>query len=161
MWKRYNASHHEAIAAGAVQPLLRSSDEFIVKASGIRSRHVVAREGMLDPEVMCPRLPERPNDAISLSAEISVAAARQALAAANREPRNIDAVIVAASILQRPYPQIAIEVQQALEIEGFGFDMLAGCSSATFGIRAAAGLIAAGGVRAVLCVNPEICTSSP
>lgn len=157
--KRYNATHHEAIVAGAIQPLLRSSDEFIVKASGIRSRHVVARDGMLDPEVMCPRLPERPNEALSLSAEISVAAARQALDAANRAPRDIDAVIVAASILQRPYPQIAIEVQQALGIEGFGFDMLAGCSSATFGIQTAAGLITRGDIRAVLCINPEICTS--
>ncbi|MBV9571570.1 MAG: beta-ketoacyl-ACP synthase III [Alphaproteobacteria bacterium] len=157
--KRYNAAHHEAIVAGAVQPLLRSSDEFIVKASGIRSRHVVAREGMLDPEVMCPRVPERPNEALSLSAEIAVAAGRQALAAANRTPRDIDAVIVSASILQRPYPQIAIEVQQALGIEGFGFDMLAGCSSATFGVQTAAGLITRGDVRAILCINPEICTS--
>lgn len=157
--RRYNLAHHEAIKAGAMQPLLRSSDEFIVKASGIRKRHVVARPGMLDPEVMCPRMAERPNEELSLSAEISVAAARQALQAAQRTPADLDGVIVAASIMQRPYPQIAIEIQQALDIEGFGFDMLAGCSSATFGIQAAADMVARGHARAILCVNPEICTS--
>ena len=157
--RHYNAAHAEAIASNAVPPLLKSSDEFIFKASGIRSRHVVARDGMLDPDVMCPRLPERPNDEPSLSAEISLAAAKQALQAANRTPADIDGVIVAASIMQRPYPQIAIEIQNALGISGFGFDMLAGCSSATFGIQSAADMIGQGHARAILCINPEICTS--
>jgi len=157
--RRYNAAHHEAIVAGAVHPLLKSSHEFIVKASGIHKRHVVAREGMLDPEVMCPRLPERSTEQLSLSAEVSLAAAKPALEAAHRTPADIDGVIVAASILQRPYPQIAIEIQEALGIAGFGFDMLAGCSSATFGIQTAADMIAGGHARAVLCINPEICTS--
>ena len=157
--RRYNAAHHEAIVAGAMPPLLKSSDEFIFKASGIRRRHVLSREGMLDPEIMCPRLPERSNDEISVSAEISIAAALQALEAAHRSAADIDGVIVAASILQRPYPQIAIEVQQVLGIQGFGFDMLAGCSSATFGIQTAADMIARGHARAILCINPEICTS--
>ena len=157
--RQYNAAHHEAIVSGAVHPLLRSSDEFIFKASGIRSRHVVAKDGMLDPEVMCPRMPERPNEQLSLSAEISVAAAHQALAAAHRTPADIDGVICAASIMQRPYPQIAIEVQNALGIDGFGFDMLAGCSSATFGIQTAVDMVAQGHARAILCINPEICTS--
>jgi beta-ketodecanoyl-[acyl-carrier-protein] synthase len=157
--RRYNAAHHEAIVSGTMHPLLKSSDEFIFKASGIRNRYVISREGMLDPEVMCPRLPERSNDELSISAEISVIAARQALEAAHRAPADIDGVIVAASILQRPYPQIAIEIQDALGINGFGFDMLAGCSSATFGIQTAADMIGQGHARAILCINPEICTS--
>lgn len=157
--RRFNGAHAEAIASGALHPLLRSSDEFIVKASGIRKRHVATRNGMLDPDVLCPRMPERSNEDVSLSAEMSLEAARQALDAAHRRAVDIDGVIAAASILQRPYPQIAIEVQSALGISGFGFDMLAGCSSATYGIQAAADMIAAGHARAILCVNPEICTS--
>jgi beta-ketodecanoyl-[acyl-carrier-protein] synthase len=104
-------------------------------------------------------MPERSNEELSVSAEISIAAARQALEAAHRTPADIDGVIVAASILERPYPQIAIEIQQALGIQGFGFDMLAGCSSATFGIQTAADMISRGHARAILCINPEICTS--
>jgi beta-ketodecanoyl-[acyl-carrier-protein] synthase len=157
--RRYNTEHAREIASETLHPLLKSSDEFIIKASGIRRRHVMARNGMLDPEIMCPRVPERGNEDISISAEIAVAAARQALDAAHRTAGEIDGVVVAASIMQRPYPQIAIEVQEALGIAGFGFDMLAGCSSATFGIQTAAGLICQGQAKVVLCVNPEICTS--
>jgi len=157
--RRHNSEHAREIAAGKLQPLLKSSDEFIVKASGIRRRHVMSRTGMLDPGVMSPCIPERPNDALSLMAEIAVAAARGALEAAHRTPADIDGVIVAASVTQRFYPQIAIEVQAALGIRGFAFDLLAACSSATFGIQVAADAIQQGHARAVLAINPEICTS--
>jgi beta-ketodecanoyl-[acyl-carrier-protein] synthase len=53
---------------------------------------------------------------------------------------------------------MAIEIQQALGIEGFGFDMNVACSSATFGIQTAADFIRAGNARSVLVVSPEICT---
>jgi len=157
--RQYNARHAKDIAAGRRHPLLKSSDEFIVKASGIRRRHVVASASMLDTGVMCPRMPERPNEAISLMAEMAVEASRGALAAAHRSPEEIDGVVVAASVLQRFYPQIAIEVQDALGIRGFGFDLLAACSSATFGLSVAADMIAQGRARAILAINPEICTS--
>ncbi|HEX3674104.1 MAG TPA: beta-ketoacyl-ACP synthase III [Rhizomicrobium sp.] len=155
----HNIEHAAAIKAGIEHAQLKSSDEFIVKASGIHQRHVVAKDGMLDPDWMMPRLAERPNEQISLSAEMAVDAARQALAAAGRTAADIDGVICSASTVQRFYPQIAIEVQNALGITGFGFDMLAGCSAATFAIQSAHDMIAAGHARAILCINPEICTS--
>jgi beta-ketodecanoyl-[acyl-carrier-protein] synthase len=155
---RYNETHRREIAEGTKHALLKSSDEFIVKASGIHKRFVVAKEGMLDPEIMCPRLKERSNEELSLQAEMGLKAAEQALRAAKRTPADVDGVIVAASIFQRPYPQIAIEIQNALGIAGFGFDMLAGCSSATFALQSAADMITSGSARAILCVNPEINT---
>jgi beta-ketodecanoyl-[acyl-carrier-protein] synthase len=157
--REYNALHARDIASGRMQPVLKSSDEFIVKASGIRRRHVVCKKGMLETGIMCPRLPESANDETSLMAEVAVAAARGALSAAERTPEDIDGVIVAASVVQRFYPQIAIEVQDALGIKGFGFDLLAACSSATFGIQVAADMISQGHARAILAINPEICTS--
>jgi beta-ketodecanoyl-[acyl-carrier-protein] synthase len=141
-----------------MQPQLKSSDEFIYKASGIRNRHVVSKNGMLDPDVMCPQMEERPIESTAISAEMGLSAAKQALKAAHRVPSDIDGVVCAASIFQRPYPQIAIEIQNALGIQGFGFDMLAGCSSATFGLQSAADMVAQGHARAILCVNPEINT---
>jgi beta-ketodecanoyl-[acyl-carrier-protein] synthase len=156
--RQHNAENAAEIDAGRMQPQLKSSDEFIFKASGIRNRHVVAKKGMLDPEIMCPRMEERPIEATAVSAEMGLVAAKQALKAAHRTPADIDGVICAASIFQRPYPQIAIEIQSALDIQGFGFDMLAGCSSATFGLQSAADMIAQGHARAILCVNPEINT---
>ena len=155
---RFNADNAETIAEGTLAPLQRSSPEFIVKASGIRSRHVMDKTGILDPEVMRPNLPERPNEEISVLAEIAVAAAQDAIARWGKPVDRIDAVLCAASNMQRPYPAMAIEIQEALGIEGFGFDMNVACSSATFGIKTAADFIATGSARAVLVVNPEICS---
>jgi beta-ketodecanoyl-[acyl-carrier-protein] synthase len=152
----HNAEHAEAIAARETQALIPSSEAFIEKASGVKSRYVVDKAGVIDPKVMRPAIPERPNDEISVLAEIGVAAAREALARWGKGAERIDAVICAASNMQRAYPAMAIEIQQALGTQGFGFDMNVACSSATFGIKTAADYIAAGDARAVLVVDPEI-----
>ena len=156
--RRFNATHAKAIENGSVRALLESSSEFIVKASGIRNRYVLDKHGILDPEIMCPRIPERPDSEPSVMAEMCVAAARDALAAAERKPADIDGVIVSCANLQRAYPAVAIEVQGALGITGFGFDMNVGCSSATYAIHIARGLIETGNARALLICNPEILT---
>jgi beta-ketodecanoyl-[acyl-carrier-protein] synthase len=154
--KRHNAANAAAIAAGEAEPLQESSVEFIEKASGIKARHVMAKAPVLDPDVMAPRWPARSNDEISILAEIGVKAAQDALARAGRDARDVDAVLCAASNMERPYPAMAIEIQQALGIDGFGFDMNVACSSATFGIQTAADYIRAGNAKSVLVVSPEI-----
>ena len=78
---------------------------------------------------------------------------------AGKKPEDIDAVIVACSNLERPYPAVAVEVQNALGIDGFGFDMNVACSTATFGIQTAVDSIFNGHSRSVLMVNPEICSA--
>lgn len=156
--ERFNAANAAAIAAGEIQALQPSSVEFIVKASGIKSRHVVDKAGLLDPELMRPTIPERSNDEISVLAEMAVKAAGDAIAAWGKPASRIGAVLCACSNMQRPYPAMAIEVQQALGIDGFAFDLNVACSSATFGIKTAADFIAAGSTGAVLMVNPEICS---
>ncbi|WP_296678713.1 beta-ketoacyl-ACP synthase III [Novosphingobium sp.] len=155
---RYNADNASAIAAGKVAELSPSSVEFIEKASGIKARHVINKPPILDPAIMAPRWDERPNEDISVLAEIGVKAARDALARAGRLPSDVDAVLCAASNMQRAYPAMAIEIQEALGIEGFGFDMNVACSSATFGIQTAADYVRAGHARSVLVVSPEICS---
>ena len=154
--RRHNAANAEAIAAGEVEPLTESSVEFIEKASGIKARHVMAKEPVLDPEIMAPRWRQRSNDELSILAEIGVKAAREALERAGRKAEDVDAVLCAASNMERPYPAMAIEIQQELGIEGFGFDMNVACSSATFGIQTAADYIRAGNAKSVLVVSPEI-----
>jgi beta-ketodecanoyl-[acyl-carrier-protein] synthase len=153
---KFNADHAGGIEAGEVEPLQPSSVEFIEKASGIKSRHVMAKTPVLDIECMAPSWPERSNDEPSIMAEIGIKAARDALARAGRDAKDVDAVLCAASNMQRPYPAMAIEIQQALGIEGFGFDMNVACSSATFGIQTAADYIRAGNAKSVLVVSPEI-----
>jgi beta-ketodecanoyl-[acyl-carrier-protein] synthase len=154
--EKFNAEHAAAIAAGEVAAIETSSAGFIEKASGIKSRYVMEKTGILDPERMVARIAERADEAISLQAEICVAAAHQALDRARRTPADIDMVLVACSNMQRAYPAMAVEVQDALGIEGYGFDINVACSSATFGIQTAVAAIQSGQARAVLVLNPEI-----
>ena len=154
--ERFNAQNAQAIDAGEMEPLQPSSVEFIEKASGIKARHVMAKDPVLDPEIMAPRWPERSNGELSILAEIGVKAARQALERAGRDAADVDAVLCAASNMERPYPAMAIEIQQELGIDGFGFDMNVACSSATFGIQTAADYVRSGNARSVLVVSPEI-----
>ena len=154
--EQFNLENAAAIAEGSVTALEPSSSAFIEKASGIKSRFVMEKEGILDPTRMTSRIPERADEELSLQAEICVAAAREALERAGRVASDIDMVLVAASNMQRAYPAMAVEVQEALGIEGFGFDMNVACSSATFAIQTAMAAVQTGQARAVLVLNPEI-----
>ncbi|WP_298933824.1 beta-ketoacyl-ACP synthase III [uncultured Ruegeria sp.] len=155
---KQNAESAEAIAAGTMEPMQHSSEEFILKASGIENRYVMDKTGILNPEVMHPSLRQRSDDEPGIMTEMAVDACTKALAQAGRTAADVDLVICAASNHERAYPAIAIEIQQALGIDGFGFDMNVACSSATFGIQAAADMVRSGSVRAALVVNPEICS---
>jgi beta-ketodecanoyl-[acyl-carrier-protein] synthase len=151
-----NALNAERISAGEVEPLPESSVEFVQKASGIRQRYVMHKAGILDPRRMRPYYEPRPDDQLSLMAEIGVAAARDALAQAGRQAQDVDAVICAASNMQRAYPAMAIEIQQALGAGGYGFDMNVACSSATFALEQAINAVRCGTAQRVLVVSPEI-----
>jgi beta-ketodecanoyl-[acyl-carrier-protein] synthase len=112
--ERFNAENASAIAAGRVAAKAPSSTGFIVNASGIEQRHVMDKTGILDPDVMHPRLRARDDDEPGIMTEMALDAA---------------------------------------------FDMNVACSSATFGIQAAADMIRAGSVRRALVVSPEICSA--
>ncbi len=155
----YNAENAEAIDAGTLEAKAHSSEEFIVKASGIEQRYVMDKSGVLDPNVMHPLLRQRADEEPSLMAEMAVDAAQKALVAAGKTADDVDAVICAASNLERAYPAVAIEIQELLGVKGFAFDMNVACSSATFGIQAAADMIRSGSIRSALVVNPEICSA--
>ena len=145
--------------AGDGRELLSKSDtDFIVYASGVKKRHVLVREGILDPDRMTPRIPARGDDELSVMAEFGVKSARRALDHAGVLPEDVDMVICAASHQQRPYPAMAIEIQQALGTSGAAFDMSLGCSSAAAGLHVAFNLVRTGAHRRVLVVTPEIIT---
>ncbi|QTF91520.1 beta-ketoacyl-ACP synthase III [Halomonas sp. BM-2019] len=154
-----DAENARRAEAGIEEHLAHSSSDFIVKASGIHSRHVLDAEGVLDPERMRPRLRERANEEPSIQCEMGTVAARQALERAGVEAADVDLVIVGCSNLERAYPAVAVELQAALGAGGYAFDMNVACSSATFAIETAANAIRAGSARRALVVNPEICSA--
>lgn len=152
----WNRAHADDIASGRLEERVHSSERFIVKASGVRSRYVIEKSGILDPDRMRPHLPTRSEDERSIQCEVALAAAGEALEQARCGGEEIDAVLVACSNLQRAYPAVAVEVQNALGADGWAYDLNVACSSATFALQAAADAIRAGSARRVLVVNPEI-----
>ena len=149
--RRHNAKHPE-------NQLKESSAEFIEKASGIKRRYVEDKTGLLDPEFMCPRIPDRPEDQLSIQAEYGVNAAKMALEVAGRTGEEVDLIVLGASNLQRLYPALAIEVQNALGARGYGFDLSLGCSAATGAAQLACQAVRVGQAKCALVVNPELTT---
>jgi beta-ketodecanoyl-[acyl-carrier-protein] synthase len=156
--RRDNARHAAEIAAGTRVALKESSPEFIEKASGIKQRYVQDPTGLSDPERMCPNIPDRPEDQLSVQAEYAVNAALKALAAAGKSGEDVDLVVLGASNLQRLYPALAIEVQAALGARGYGFDVSLGCSAATAAAQLATQAVQTGAAKCALVVVPELTT---
>lgn len=155
---KYNQQHAEQIARGELEEKKHSSAEFIEKASGIKSRYVMYKEGITDVNVMHPVLTKNKPDQPPEMVLMAVDAAKQALTAAQKQPQEIDMVILGSSNMQRSYPAMSIEVQHLLGSTGFAFDMNVACSTATFAIINAVNAIKSGAANCVLVVNPEFTT---
>jgi len=151
-----NAKHAGEIDSGVRVALTNSSVEFIEKASGIQRRYVMEKQGILDPHRMRPRFAPRSDSETSMMAEIAVQAAQDALRKAGKTAADVDGVICAAANMQRAYPAMGVEIQTALGIQGYAFDMNVACSSATFALEMAFNAVRTGSARAILIVNPEI-----
>ncbi len=156
--ENFNTLNSEQIASGEIEPLQASSEEFIEKVSGIKARYVLKKDAILDPEVMSPDFDVQPDEQHSAMCEMAIAAAQQAFQQSQIDAEQIDMVIAAASNMERAYPAMAVEIQQALGCGGYGFDMNVACSSATFAIKTAVDALENGSVNKVLIVNPEICS---
>lgn len=157
----YNSQYASEIEAGTREALEPSSAEFIEKVSGIKSRYVMEKSGILDPNIMTPLIPARKlGEELSVMAEMGVDALQQALDEAGIEATELDGIIVACSNLPRAYPALAIEIQHAIGmVGGFAYDMNVACSAATFGIAQAVGAIKGGLGTKIAVVNVEITTA--
>ncbi|KAA0929287.1 beta-ketoacyl-ACP synthase III [Psychrobacter sp. ANT_H56B] len=156
--ENYNTKHAADIEAGTLTALQPSSAAFIEKVSGIKSRYVMEKDGILDPDIMAPVIAYRNlGEELSIMAEMGVAALNDALADAGLEANDLDGIILACSNFQRTYPAVSIEIQNAIGmVSGFAYDMNVACSAATFGLSQAHGSIASGLAKRVAVVNVEI-----
>ncbi|MGM8885573.1 beta-ketoacyl-ACP synthase III [Psychrobacter sp. 1U2] len=156
--ENYNEQHADDIANDTITALEPSSAAFIEKVSGIKSRYVMEKDGILDPEIMAPVIAYRNlGEELSVMAEMGVAALNDALADAGLEANDLDGIILACSNFQRTYPAVSIEIQDAIGmVGGFAYDMNVACSAATFGLSQAHGSIISGLAKRVAVVNVEI-----
>jgi beta-ketodecanoyl-[acyl-carrier-protein] synthase len=153
------SSFNQYVDLNPQENLSHSSAEFIEKASGIKSRYVMEKSGILNPNRMRPYYPKRPDTEMCIQVEMALPAIREALEAANKSAKNIDVIICACASLQRSYPAVAIEIQHYLGAGGYAFDVNVACSSATFAIDIAYHMLKTGSANTILVVSPELCSS--
>lgn len=116
--------------------IVDTSDDWIVERTGIRERRIAA-EG-------------------ELTSDLGIAAAKNALAAAELEPGEIDLIILATSTPDQTFPATAVTVQAGLGItHGAAFDLQAVCSGFVYALATADNFIKSGQYRRVLVIGAE------
>jgi len=155
----YNAEHKADIEAGLLAPKQHSSAAFIEKASGIKARHLVDVEGVMDLNRMMSKMPEGGHGDTEnpcLQAHMGIEAGKMALKQAGLQGEDIDYLVCSSAVMQRSFPAIGIEVQHHLGTKGSALDMVMACSSATYGLISGINAIKCGMADRVLMINPEI-----
>lgn len=114
-----------------------TSDEWIVERTGIRARHFVG-EGVY-------------------ASDLAAEACREAMAAANVLPADIDLIIVATSTPDMVFPSTAAILQHKLGIAGCPvFDVQAVCTGFIYALTVADAMIRSGTACKALVVGAEI-----
>ncbi|MGI5170728.1 beta-ketoacyl-ACP synthase 3 [Spirillospora sp. CA-253888] len=116
--------------------VLDTSDEWIVKRTGIRTRRIAGTEESL--------------------VEMGVRAAERALNGAGATAADIDCLIGATMSYTGQAPSMAVRIAERLGVLGpQAFDVSAACAGFPYALEVARGLIAVGSARAVLVVAAE------
>ncbi|HIJ22540.1 MAG: ketoacyl-ACP synthase III [Gammaproteobacteria bacterium] len=119
-----------------LEQLMDTSDEWIVARTGIRTRHIAAKN-----ETTC---------------DLAENASRQAIEAAGISLDEIDLIIVATTTPDKVFPSTACLLQQRLDIHGCpAFDVQAVCTGFIYGLSVADNFIRAGSAKCALVVGAE------
>ncbi|HEU4374743.1 MAG TPA: beta-ketoacyl-ACP synthase III, partial [Telluria sp.] len=135
-----NRVTNEDLTAQLAAKGIETSDEWIFSRSGISARHYAAPD--------------------ELSSDLAVNAARQALVMADKQPQDIDLVIVASSTpdFYGSFPSTACIVQRKLGManNSAAFDVQAVCSGFVYAVSVADAFIKSGAHKNVLVIGAEV-----
>ena len=116
---------------------LDTSDEWIIKRTGIKQRHIAASDEM--------------------TSDMAVNAAKSAFHDACIDKDQVDLIIVATTTPDRTFPSCATLVQSKLSCKNaFAFDVQAVCSGFIYAISIADNFIKSGQVNTALVIGSEI-----
>lgn len=119
-----------------LEKIVDTSDEWITQRSGIKQRHIAA-----DDET---------------TADMAIAAAREALDRSELSAADIDGVIVATTTPDQTFPAVAVKVQAALGIApGLAFDVQAVCTGFVYALTTADNFIKCGQAKRLLVIGAE------
>ncbi len=120
-----------------LEKMVDTSEEWILARTGIRERRIAG-----------------PDEAAST---MSLAASREALAAAGLDSRDLDLIIVGTSSADYPTPSVASMIQGMLPApRAAAFDLAAGCTGFVYALATAHQFIAAGTYDNVLVIGAEV-----
>jgi 3-oxoacyl-[acyl-carrier-protein] synthase-3 len=116
--------------------MVDTSDEWIIQRTGIQERRIAAKG--------------------ETTADMALAAARAALAAAGVQAQSIDLIVLATSTPDNTFPATAVSVQAGLGLtHGAAFDVQAVCSGFVFGLATVDGLFKTGAFQRALVIGAE------
>ncbi len=119
-----------------LEKIVDTTDEWIVQRSGIRERHIAAKDESVT--------------------DMAVQAAKKALEAAGLEADQVNCIIVATTTPDTTFPAVAVKVQSALGIGPCpAFDVQAVCSGFVYALSTANAFIRTGMASTVLVIGAE------
>lgn len=119
-----------------LEKIVDTSDEWITQRSGIKSRHIAA-----DDET---------------TADMAIAAAKEALSNSGLKADEIDGVIVATTTPDQTFPSVAVKVQHALGVPvGPAFDVQAVCTGFVYALGVADNFIKSGQCKNMIVVGAD------
>lgn len=134
-WGKYVP--HRVITNADLEKTLDTSDEWIVTRTGIRERHIAADD--------------------ENTSQMSIAAAKDALAMAGVRPKDLDLIIVATSSPDYLTPPISSQVQYGLGAKNIGaFTLVTGCTGFVYALSTAQQFISSGACNTILIVGAEL-----
>lgn len=122
-----------------LEKLVETSDEWIVKMTGIRERRMAAPE--------------------EASSDLCVKAAIRALEMARTRPEELDLIIVGTISGDMPFPSTAVFLQAKLGAsKAFAFDVSAACAGSIYALSIADQYVRTGAAKRVLVLGVELLT---
>lgn len=120
-----------------LEKMIDTTDEWIFTRTGIRERHIVAKN--------------------EFTSDLAVKAALQAIEVAQISPNDIDLIIIATTTPDRTFPSTACLVQEKLGIRNNcpAFDIQAVCSGFVFALATADNFIKSGAAKRALVIGAD------
>ena len=123
-----------------LEKMVATSNEWILKRTGIRERHIV-------------------DDGVA-SSDLSKEAALRAIKQAGLTPNDIELIIVATTTPDMFFPSTACLVQTKIgALKAWGFDLSAACSGFTYALTTGAQMVSSGAHDHVLVIGADVMSS--
>ena len=120
-----------------MEAVVETTAEWIEQRSGIKQRHIGGKD--------------------ETTADLAIAAAKDALESGGIDPNSIDCIIVATTTPDQTFPAVAVKVQAALGIpQGIAFDVQAVCTGFVYALGVANSFIVSGQAKKILVIGAEM-----